>query len=683
MKRFVLKDSKTHIAPDSYSVDYQQLLNSRQYKAVFHDEGPLLVIAGAGTGKTRTLTYRVARLVEAGVRPNEILLLTFTRRAANQMLNRSSTILDERCKQVKGGTFHFYCSRLLRRYAAKIDYNSDFTILDTADARETIRIVQTGMHIKKNKGRFPNHKTLLAIHSAAANKMKPVDEIINEKYSQFYSYSPVIKTLLQKYGSYKKSRQLMDFDDLLLNTINLLKEHEEVRKKVALGHRHVMVDEYQDINPLQAKLTELFSSVHKNMMVVGDDAQCIYSFRGAEHQHIMDFPDHFPGCRIIKLEKNYRSTQSILNLANELLSDAQHHYEKRLFSDNNQGMLPALVKADTVDKQSQFVTQMVLKLRDEGYSLNDSAVLMRNGRDSYELELELSRNNIPFVKYGGQKLTEAAHVKDVLAHLRVLINPKDIIAWNRVLLLLDGIGPKTAQDIFDWAQSESNPYTLDFKPSVDKRYAKQLKGLSLLFEKLKSGDKTPSAMVTEVVAYYETFCKKQFDDYPKRLKDLEAFTAISEQYHSVQKMLEELTLDPIQMTSVDVEEEEDDENPMVLSTIHSAKGLEWKNVFVIQCLDGIIPSGYAIENDDNVEEERRLFYVACTRAAEHLFLCYPVVHMSGFGDYFTKPSRFVEGIDEELLEPWLLVSETSKSDNDSDSIEEADFDSGEEPKQLP
>jgi len=678
MKRFVLEDSKSHITPESYTVDYQQLLNSRQYEAVFHNEGPLLVIAGAGTGKTRTLTYRVARLVESGIRPNEILLLTFTRRAANQMLSRSSRILDDRCKQVKGGTFHFYCSRLLRRYATKIGFNSDFTILDTADARETIRIVQTSMDIKKNKGRFPNYESLLAIHSTAINKMKSVEEIINEKYSQFYSYHRVINELLRKYTAYKKSRQLMDFDDLLINTISLLDDHVNVRKKVALAHRHVMVDEYQDINPLQAKLTELFSSVHKNVMVVGDDAQCIYSFRGAEHQHIMDFPDHFSGCRIIKLEKNYRSTQPILNLANELLLNAQHHYEKRLFSDNDQGMLPALVKADTVDKQSQFVTQMVLKLRDEGHLLNDSAVLMRNGRDSYELELELSRNNIPFVKYGGQKLTEAAHVKDVLAHLRVLINPKDIIAWNRVLLLLDGIGPKTAQEIFDWAQSEANPYLLDRKPSINSRYAEQLKALSQLFDTLKSGNKNPSAMVSEVVAYYETFCKKQFDDYPKRLKDLEAFTAISEQYNSVQKMLEELTLDPIQMTSVDVEEEEDDENPLVLSTIHSAKGLEWKNVFVIQCLDGIIPSGYAIENDDNVEEERRLFYVACTRAAEHLFLCYPVVHMSGFGDYFTKPSRFVEGIDEELLEPWVLVSQHSNSH----SIEESESDSGEEPKQL-
>ena len=673
MKRFVLEDTTSKAGPDSYSVEYKKLLNARQCDAVFHDEGPLLVIAGAGTGKTRTLTYRVARLVEAGIRPSEILLLTFTRRAAHQMLSRSSHILDERCKQVKGGTFHFYCSQLLRRYAKKIGYNSAFTILDTTDARETLRIVQSGMQIKKNKGRFPNHKTLLAIHSAAVNKMMPFEEVISKKYDQFYSYRSVINRLFERYAAYKKSRQLMDFDDLLVNTIHLMKNHDDLRKKIALKHRHVMVDEYQDINPLQAELTKLFSSVHNNVMVVGDDAQCIYSFRGAEHQHIMDFPQQFTGTRIIKLEKNYRSTQPILNLANELLTKARHHYEKRLFSDTENGMLPALVKADTVDKQSQFVTQMVLKLREEGHELQNSAVLMRNGRDSYELELELSRENIPFVKYGGQKLTEAAHVKDVLAHLRVLVNPKDIIAWNRVLLLLDGIGPKTAQEIFDWAQEVSDPYSLNFKPSVDKRYTDQLKALGLLFEELKTGNKTPSQMVAEVVSYYEVFCKKQFDDYPKRLKDLEAFTAISEQYQSAQKMLEELTLDPLQMTSVDVEAEEDDENPLVLSTIHSAKGLEWNNVFVIQCLDGIIPSGYAIENEENVEEELRLFYVACTRAAEHLFLCYPVVHMSASGDYFTKPSRFIEDIDEHRLEPWILVSQKS--------IEEAESET--EPKQIP
>ena len=299
---------------------------------------------------------------------------------------------------------------------------------------------------------------------------------------------------------------------------------------------------------------------------------------------------------------------------------------------------------------------MVLNLREQGYELAENAVLFRNGRDSYELELELNRKKIPFVKYGGQKFTEAAHIKDVLCHVRVLVNPMDEIAWNRVLMLLDGIGPKTARELFQWIQSAEDPYVL-YTANTNDRYIKQLNALSMLLRDLNTKAFSMAEMIEHIVSYYKKFCEKRYDDYPKRVKDLEAFVGIAEGYSTAAKMLEEFALDPIEVTAVDTEPTESDEEPLVLSTIHSAKGLEWKNVFIIQVLDGVIPSGYSLGTQEDVEEELRLFYVACTRAKEHLFISYPVTHLSQYGDYFTKPSRFIEALDESLFEPWVLVEE--------------------------
>jgi len=658
MKRFILQTDDS--APEvNYSIAYDDHLNEQQYKAVFHDEGPLLVVAGAGTGKTRTLIYRVARLIEAGVDPSEILLLTFTRRAASEMLTRSSTILDARCKRVKGGTFHFYCSQLLHRYASNIGYNEQFTIIDRSDAIEMLELVEASLNIDKSSGRFPRRQTIYAILSKAVNKQADIETIINEYYPQFRHQIKQIKEIQKKYSIFKKQQSLMDFDDLLTNTIALMESDTDLAKKIAYNHRHVMVDEYQDVNSLQAKLAKLFSSVHGNLMVVGDDAQSIYGFRGAEHENIMEFPDEFEQTRVIKLEKNYRSTQPILDFANYLIEQSKNQYSKKLYSKSGEGELPALVKADTVEKQSRFITQMVLNLREQEYDLNDLAVLFRNGRDSYELEIALNQKNIPFVKYGGQKFTEAAHIKDVLAHLRVLVNREDIVAWNRILTMLDGVGPKTAQDLYEWITSTDIPLEFSKGRAVNKRYTKQLQFLGTTLQQADQFPKNPSRVIKLINSYYRTFCEKRFDDYPKRLKDLEALEGIAEKYNSLPDMIEELTLDPIEMSTVDVESEEKDEPPLVLSTIHSAKGLEWSAVFIIQCLDGIIPSAYALDDPKELEEELRLFYVACTRAIEYLFISYPIIHATNQGDYFTKPSRFVDGVDETLLEPWILVEDSS------------------------
>ncbi|MBO6586422.1 MAG: ATP-dependent helicase [Gracilimonas sp.] len=657
MKKFVLKKEEPRKRPEDYSIPYADLLNKQQLDAVFHEKGPALVVAGAGTGKTRTLVHRVARLVESGVKPSNILLLTFTRRAAKEMLNRASNILDERCKQVQGGTFHFYCSLLLHRHSEIIGYPSNFTIIDTADALEVIQFVRTELKLNKKKKRFPNKNTLLNIISTCINKHLDLRVVLQEQYPQFLEQEEKIEQVGLAYHEYKEKNYVMDFDDLLIKTRQLLTQHEDIRIKVASQNQFVMVDEFQDTNKLQAELTELFSSVHGNVMAVGDDAQSIYSFRGADHQNIMDFPERFEGTKLIKLEENYRSTPQILNVANNLLNQASFKFDKQLYSEIKDGELPALVQSSSEHDQSRFITQAVLQLREQEMELNEMAVLFRNGRDSFDLEVELNRKNIPFVKYGGQKFTEAAHIKDVLAHIRVLVNPMDTIAWNRVLMLLDGIGPKTAQDLFEWIRLAKNPYRLDLSDTTSQSYIDQLKVLSKLLIALKENDHSVAKVVELVVDYYRDFCKDRYDDYPKRLKDLEAFINVSESFTSLPKMLEELALDPITATAVDTEQKTKEEAPLILSTIHSAKGLEWKHVFIIQCLDGIIPSAYSVEEEEQLDEELRLLYVAATRAKDMLYFSYPVLAQSAYGDYFTQPSRFLKDMNNDLVEEWKLVEE--------------------------
>ncbi len=667
MKKFVLKKEEVKLRPEDYSIPYAELLNQQQLEAVFYENGPALVIAGAGTGKTRTLVHRVARLVESGVDPAQILLLTFTRRAAKEMLNRASSILDERCRRVKGGTFHYYCSQILHRYSDHLGFPNNFTIIDSADALEIIQFVRTRLNLHKRNKRFPNKNTLYSMISTCKNKHLDLRVLLLESYPQFIEQQVQIEEVLKGYEEYKEQNFVMDFDDLLIKTVELLTQHEDIRIKVSGSHRFVMVDEYQDTNKLQAKLTQLFSSIHGNVMGVGDDAQSIYSFRGADHQNIMEFPKIFNGTKIIKLEENYRSTPEILEAANNILAQANFKFDKRLFSKKEEGDKPALVKASSEHDQSRFVAQAILQLRELDTPLNDIAVLFRNGRDSFDLEVELNRKNIPFVKYGGQKFTEAAHIKDVLAHIRVIVNPMDTIAWNRVLMLIDGIGPKTAQELFDWIKLASNPYQLDLSESVSKSYLNQIKNLSKLLLNIKERELNVSQTIELIVDYYRVFCEKRYDDYPKRIKDLDAFINISLSFNSLEKMLEELALEPITASVIDTEQKQNEEPPLILSTIHSSKGLEWEHVFIIQCLDGVLPSAYSVEDIEQLDEELRLLYVATTRAKQMLYYSYPALAQSSYGDYFTKPSRFLEPLEDVYLEGWKLIEESESTQLESKS----------------
>ncbi len=656
-RRFVLK-KEPPAAPATLTIDYAGALNEQQHAAATAGPGPGLVVAGAGTGKTRTLVYRVAYLIETGALPEEIVLLTFTRRAAKEMLGRAAALLDGRCERVRGGTFHAFCLQVLRRHAASVGYPPSFTILDASDAADVIDLLRSERGLHQSKKRFPKKRTLQALFSAAANRGLDIADVLEQTAPQFLIHLDEIDDLGRAFAAYKRRHGLADYDDLLALTVRLLETDEAARQKVAGACRWVLVDEYQDTNRVQARLVGLFASAHGNVTAVGDDAQSIYRFRGADVGNILAFPETFPGARLFKLEQNYRSTQPILDLANFVLRQAKRKYDKELFTEREGGEKPALVAAPDDRWQSRFVCQVLLEEREAGTDLNRMAVLFRSGFNSYDLEVELDRRRIPFVKFGGLKLSEAAHVKDVVAHLRVAENPLDVVAWNRVLRLVEGIGPRTAQELVDWVLAAEQPYTLA-APAVSPRFEARLRQLGALLRRMRAGTLGLPAQVELLLQYYQpTLERVYFEDAAKRAQDLESFAGLAEGRGSRAAFLESLALDPVDLTATDVEGTHKDEPPLILSTIHSAKGLEFDTVFVIQALDGILPSQYAAKSEEELDEELRLLYVALTRAERNLFVSYPTVQRGRrAGDFFTSPSRFLANVPERLLEPWTLAED--------------------------
>ncbi len=659
-RRFVLKadpqPSHVHL-----TIDYAGELNPQQYAAATAPGGPALVIAGAGSGKTRTLIYRVAYLVETGTPPENIILLTFTRRAAREMLTRAGVLLDGRCHKVRGGTFHSFCLTLLRRYAPLIGFPVHFSVLDASDSADVLDVLRTAAGLHRSGKRFPRKKTLQAMFSSAVNRELALEDLVAARYPQFVEYLADLCALQADYEQYKRQYGLMDYDDLLRQTLVLFEQQDRIRREVGAACRQVLVDEYQDTNRLQAALVRQFASVHGNVMAVGDDAQSIYRFRGAEARNIFAFPQQFPGARVLKLEQNYRSSQPILDLANHLLMRARRKYEKHLFSDRKDGNPPVIVAAPDDRFESRFVCQVLLDLREQGVPLHRMAVLFRSSFNSYDLEVELNRRNIPFVKYGGLKLSEAAHIKDVAAHLRVAENPMDAVAWTRILQLLEGVGPKTAQDLVTWITSAAeDPFALENRP-YSPRYVEALKALFHMLRTIRRPGHSLTLQVETIVQYYEPILRtKYFEDYPKRQQDLEHFVSLAGNFEGRTDFLSSLALDPIELTALDAEPLDSDEPPLVLSTIHSAKGLEFNTVFLIHALDGVLPSVYAFEDEDALDEELRLLYVAVTRAEENLFISYPVIQYRRFqGEYLSSPSRFITDTPERLLEPWTLVEENA------------------------
>lgn len=651
VKKYVLKKASAQNTQNVYRINYEKDLNPAQLEAVKTREGAVLVIAGAGSGKTKTLTYRVARLIESGINPSNILLLTFTKKAADEMLNRAVMILDSRCEQVAGGTFHSFANYILRKYSNLLELKNNFTIIDRADAEDVINHIRAKFVTKQEK-RFPRKGTILDIYSKAVNKNMSAQAVVESEYNQFTHCIEKINEISKHYALYKRENSLLDYDDLLLYLRALLQSNDEIKKKLSNQYKYIMIDEYQDTNSLQADIIKLLASEHNNVMAVGDDSQSIYSFRGANFRNILDFPSIFPDTKIIKLEQNYRSSQNILALTNKIIDRAKEKYTKKLFSDIENPQKPALICTNDMQTEAEFVAQRILELQEDDISLNDIAVLCRSARMTYNLEIELAKRAVPYRKFGGLKFIETAHVKDVIAHLRVVLNPNDIISINRILLLLNGVGAQTAMKLLPLVAKENLDAEKLMLPS---KSADSIKKLFTTVETQRQYLMKPSLIVDNILAYYEPILMEKYDDYPKRLKDLEHFHYLSEQYSNLEDFLSDLALEPPDSSVSEVEDGAVQDEYLTLSTIHSAKGLEWRAVFIIGAVDGRFPSVYSFNSEEELDEELRLMYVAATRAKTCLYITYPIdMFDHATGMVLSKPSRFLDGISEDILERWIL-----------------------------
>lgn len=652
-KKYVLK--KRPVIKTDYKVNYEEDLNEAQLEAVKSKDGPILVIAGAGSGKTKTLTYRVARLIEDGIKPENILLLTFTKKAAAEMLSRATIVLDNRCEKVAGGTFHSFANIILRKYSKLLGLKNNFTIMDRADCEDVINHIVGQLFPKKEK-RFPKKSTLLDIYSKSINKVTPTKQIIADEFPQFAHCEDKIIEVHKAYVAYKRENSVLDYDDLLLYIKLLLENNDGLRKRLSNEYKYIMVDEYQDTNTLQADVIRLLASEHNNIMAVGDDAQSIYSFRGANFRNILDFPRLFENTKIIKLEQNYRSTQNILKLTNEIISKAKEKYTKNLFSNIVSPQVPALICAKDTQMEADFICQRILELLDEDISLSDICVLTRNARMSYNLEIELSKRAIPFQKFGGPKFMETAHIKDVVAHLRVILNPDDVISLTRILLLLKGVGASTVNNIMPIIKG-------DLKPDIKLLPSNKSQSLTPLFNTLGqlrdySTTKKPEEIVSAVINYYRPILKNKYDDFSKREKDLDHFEYLSTQYSNLEDFISDLALEPPDASVEGMYKKNSDDEALTISTIHSAKGLEWDSVFIIGAVDGRFPSAYSFNSEEEMDEELRLMYVATTRAKNNLYITYPVdMYDYSMNMVLSKPSRFLDGIPDDILERWDITEE--------------------------
>ncbi len=645
--------SKSPVSPGKKQgcIHYEEVLNPAQLEAVTHGTGPLLVIAGAGSGKTRTLTYRVARLVENGTAPQSILLLSFTRKASQEMLRRAAQLLDQRCRKVSGGTFHSFANAVLRRYSAKIGFENGFTIIDRSDSEDLIGMIRKESTSALDERKLPRKATLANMFSRSINKALSIEEVVYEDYPHFGYQLETIAEMMSTYQQRKREHDFCDYDDLLVYLHQLLSEHEDIRGRLSSKYHHLLVDEYQDTNLIQAEIVSLLAGPEKNVMVVGDDSQSIYAFRGANFKNIITFPDRFPGTRIIKLEENYRSLQPILDLTNAMIDEAAEKYSKRLFTSRGGGMLPNLVACISENAQSQYIATEILRSVGQGVPLQDMAVLFRASFHSFDLELELARHSIPFIKYGGFKFTESAHIKDVIAHLKILLAPKDRLSWYRVLRLLKKVGPKTAQKIYDAVCLQGKGACGLLTIPVKVNPASGIDRLKELIDTVTDNEIPIHQMGEAVLQYYLPYLKERYDDHPKRLRDLQQLVSIMERYDDLDDFFADMALEPPNASADGQLTTDEQANRLNLSTVHSAKGLEWHTVFVIWALDGRFPSHYAIDNPDALEEERRLLYVAATRAQEKLTMTYPCqIFDRTTQTVLYRPSRFLEGIPDEMME---------------------------------
>ena len=649
-------------------IDYARELNPQQLAAVTAPPGPALVIAGAGSGKTRTLTYRVAYLLEQGIPPDRILLLTFTNKAAGEMMRRVSDLIGRELRELWGGTFHSIGARILRAHSDALGYQRDFTILDRDDAKDLIKACMADAKIDKKDKHFPKPDVLNEIFSLAANTHKTIEELVDGQFSYFSEFVEPIADQQKRYTARKRATNGMDFDDLLALWLKLMQENAEVREQYQRRFQFILVDEYQDTNKLQGDLIDLLAARTKNVTVVGDDAQSIYAWRGANFANILDFPKRYPGAKVFKIETNYRSTPEILNVANAAIAANVNQFAKELAPARKSGVKPALIACQDAGQQSAFIAQRVLELRDEGMNLNHVAVLYRSHFHALELQLELTRQQIPFSITSGIRFFEQAHIKDATAYLKFVANPRDEISFKRLVQLIPGIAAKGADKLWQSFQIEfqtpktNTPVAVALQDSIARVPKKAVFNWAQFTATIAQLEdpavrKSAAKMLRLVMdAGYDDYLKETYANYERRLEEIQQLAEFAFQFGSVEEFLTQLAL----LTNVEAEDDnasKDNEEKLKLSTIHQAKGLEFDAVFVIMLCDGMFPSTRSMESNEGEEEERRLFYVAVTRAKNELYLTYPLIR-AGYGssgsDMFQSSSRFLSEIPKDLLNEWNL-----------------------------
>lgn len=629
------------VQPSPKTPTFLRKLNSQQYEAVVHGETPLLIIAGAGTGKTTTLAHRVAWQIISGVDPARILLLTFTRRAAAEMLKRVEHILlqldrnqleDPRItersfvRRIRGGTFHAMATHLLRRFGHVVGLHPNFTILDRGDSEDLMNLERSNLNLPKSASRFPLKSTCLDIYSRCVNTQQQLEVVLRNDFPWCHQHEELLGRLYTGYAECKEQQHVLDFDDLLLFW-NALATSNNGRESLSGQFDRILVDEYQDTNLLQASILKQMAPTGHGVTAVGDDAQSIYSFRAATVRNILDFPDEFSDTTMLPLEQNYRSTQRILDATNLVIAEADERHRKELWSHRGTGVAPVLVTCADENSQSEFLIERILEEREKGTALKNQAVLFRASHHSMSLEAELSRRNIPFQKYGGLRFLETAHIKDVMSFLRLGENPLDAVAGFRVLMLLPGIGRARAGALVKMLSEAGGRFDawLSWKPPSALQqnwstFVQMLAGMSTRSQTTGAG---PATDLHEILTIYRPVVESRYDNVKARINDIKQLEVIAARYRTRRDFLSEVTLDPPASTQDLASEPWLDEDYLILSTIHSAKGLEWDSVFVIHAADGNIPSDMATDTPEEIEEERRLFYVAMTRAKNHLFVCRP------------------------------------------------------------
>src|SRR5512142_967627 len=657
----------TRAEPAARALNYQGLLNDQQIAVVEAGDGPILVIAGAGSGKTRTLTWRVARLVAEGVAPESILLLTFTNKAAREMLRRVEEVCRVDTRRIAGGTFHHVAHEILREHGAELGYARGYSILDREDSRDVMTAAVASCGLAVGARRFPKADVLVDLVSMAVNTQTPLADVLAGRRPQFAPLTDELPRVARRYAERKHEMNAMDFDDLLLNWKILLAEREPVRQALAARWRHVLVDEYQDTNRLQGDVVDLLAADHRNLCVVGDDAQSIYSFRGAHFENILEFEKRYPDARRFELTVNYRSTPQILGPANASIAANVRQFEKELSSVRRDGTLPALVPCRDVVQQAGFVAQRVLELRDEGIPLPEIAVLYRAHHHSMEIQFELARRGIPFVVRSGVRFFEAAHVKDVLAHLRFARNPGDELALKRCLKITPGVGTATAEAVWSAfaARRQRGQGGVDelLAPEVASQVpGKGRPGYARLAKLLRALTRPPTrdlpgeAIEKVLEDGYEENLHAEVLNADQRIEDVQQLAQYARGYEDTEAFLAEVAL-LTELSAETVAEGGDPDEKMILSSVHQAKGLEWRAVFLVWLADGRFPSAQALKDMAGEEEERRLFYVACTRARDELYLVHPIVAAPRDRERIVlKASRFLEELpaEPELYERWQL-----------------------------